>query len=383
MDSRAYWIWLSSCLGAGARVDTVLAAYPTARELYEAGPSDWRLSGVFSNKQINQLCSVEPERAKVNIDLCNKNGWHIVTPEDSEYPALLSDISSPPLVLYVWGDLSFVNDTLPLAVVGTRNPVRDSETITRKLCCEMAAAGVTIVSGGALGIDSAAHDGALNGGGKTVSVLGCGLGERYLSRNAELFSQISKNGAVISEFAPFASATTRTFPIRNRIISGMSRGTLVVEAGERSGSLITAHFAADQGRDIFAVPGNIVSSAYVGANRLIRDGAKAVTCAEDILNEYSLLYPDMINIAKLREKSEELSQKHTSPVFAAPKPKTAISGVSPTAARVYEFISYDPIHTDDIIINTGLPVGDVVCALTELELSDYIVALPGKLYTVK
>lgn len=383
MDSRTYWIWLSSCLGAGARVDTVLSAYPTARELYEAGPSDWRLSGVFTNKQITQLCSVNPERAKVNIDLCDKNGWHIITPEDSEYPDLLRDICTQPLVLYVWGDLSFVNDTLPLAVVGTRKPVRDSEIIARKLCCEMAAAGVTIVSGGALGIDSAAHDGALSGGGKTVAVLGCGLGERYLSRNAELFSQISRNGAVISEFAPFSTATTRTFPIRNRIISGMSRGTLVVEAGERSGSLITAHFAAEQGRDIFAVPGNIVSSAYVGANRLIRDGAKAITCAEDILDEYSLIYPDMINTAKLKEKVQENEQKHTSPVFAAPKAKAPVSGVSPAAARVYEFISYDPIHTDDLVINSGLPVGDVVCALTELELSDYIVALPGKLYTVK
>lgn len=199
-------------------------------------------------------------------------------------------------MLFVWGDETILNSEVMLSVVGTRKASNYSMRVTRLLSSKLARAGAVIVSGGALGVDSAAHTGAMEGG-RTIAVLGCGFGTDYLRDNAALRREISKNGAVITEYFPFTPASRTTFPMRNRIISGMSLGTIVVEAGERSGSLITARLALSEGRDVFAVPGEVITSAFTGTNRLIHDGAKPVFTALDVLEEYYYTYPDKIDLS--------------------------------------------------------------------------------------
>ncbi len=380
MEKRAYWIWLSAVLGAGARTDEILAHYPDPEALYEAGEREWRTSGVFTQRQLKNLTELNPLRARHNIEICQKNGWGFVTPSDKEYPQLLLRISSSPLVLYVQGDISYINDSVTVGVVGTRKPSNNSIALTRTICADAARARAVIVSGGALGIDSAAHEGAMLGGGKTVAVLGCGLGERYLAANEALRNEISKNGAVISEYSPFSPVTKSSFPLRNRIISGMCYGTLIIEAGEKSGSLITAGYAAEQNRDVFAVPGEVLSGAYNGANKLIRDGAKPVSCASELLEGYALLYPEKLDMKKL---SIEQTRIKASPKKENPKVSPAANvplALSENAKKLYSVLGAQPQHSDELAAQTGFAAGDVIAALTELEMEGLIEQVTGRQY---
>lgn len=401
MDSRAYWIWLQNGLGAAGALSKCLAFYSSAEEMYNAGPDDWRACSCVSAKQLSRLVQYSPRQAVKTIELCEKNSWSIVCPDDTDYPELLLKTNSLPAALYVWGDLSRIRNKIPLAVVGTRKPLRESLKISRSISGELANAGFCIISGGALGIDSSAHEAALQANAPTVAVLGCGLGERYLMENHALRCQIAESGAVISEFPPFTAASMRTFPIRNRIISGMSCGTLVIEAGERSGSLITAGYAAEQGRDVFAIPGDITGSTYSGANKLIRDGAKPVFSAYDIFSEYSLRFPGVISPALLEQshsgtpatrsanEKPPASSKEAVGNIALRIPKKPVSskpdltGFSEYAKKVFLVFKNVPVHCDDIVRETALPPGTVVTALTELELAGKITMISGKRYTIK
>lgn len=373
MSEAKYWIWLSNALGAAARVDEVLSAFPDPAALYGADRKTRILSGVFTAKQLNRLEATSLRNAEAAVITCRKNGWSIVTPDDGLYPELLRELPNMPLVLYVDGDLSVLKNRISIGVVGTRDPCRDSRIIAKTLSADMAKAGAVIISGGALGIDSCAHEGALTAGGKTVCVLGCGLGSGYLMENEPLRHEIRRSGALISEYPPLSSATRFTFPERNRIISGISRGILVVEAGEKSGSLITARCANNQGRDVYAIPGSILSTAYLGANRLIKDGARAVTCAEDILESYAYIYPDMIDLSKCG-KAEKM------PVKAAPKKRKSVLSLSGEAQKIYGLFGDDPIHPDDLCAMSGMTVPAVIGALTELEMEGIIKQTEGKNY---
>lgn len=372
MTDRKYWIWLSSALGAAARVDEILSAFPNPQTLYEADRKTRIISGVFTKAQLDRLEKASLRNAEVAVNTCFKNHWSIVTPEDAAYPEQLRNIPDMPLVLYVDGDLSVLHGKVVIGVVGTREPCRDSRLIARKMSADMAAAGAVIVSGGALGIDSCAHEGAVSAGGKTICVLGCGLGTNYLMSNEPMRREISKNGAVISEYPPLSSATKYTFPERNRIISGLSHGVLVVEAGEKSGSLITARCANNQGRDVFAIPGSILNTAYLGANKLIRDGAKAVTCAEDILEGYDILYSGRLELSKEQKKPEIIpKQKQTRKLSAS---------LSGDTQKIYGLFTDEPIHPDELCAMSGLPVSAVITALMELEMSGLIEQTEGKNY---
>lgn len=376
MSDKKYWIWLSSALGAGARVDEIFAAFSNPKEIYEADEKTRMVSGVFSRRQLEKLTEFKLSDAENLLDICRKNGWQVVTPADREYPAGLRMLSDMPVVLYVDGDISCLRGKVMIGVVGTRKPCNESIAIARRICGELAVAGAVIVSGGALGIDSAAHESSMNEGGKTVCVLGCGLGTRYLMENEAMRRQISRNGAVVSEYPPFANASKATFPVRNRIISGMSHGVLVVEAGAKSGSLITARCANEQGRDVFSIPGSVLTTAYSGANSLIRDGARAVTCARDILESYSVMYPDRLDLGAIgRVKTEK------------PKPvkiqKATPSGLDPDTAAVYNLFGEEPLHPDEIGAESGLPLPKVISALMQLELLGLIKQTNGKNYILK
>ncbi len=398
-----YWIWLQRALGAGARTDEILGLFTNPYNMYEAGSGEWRASGVITPAQFAKLRQHSPSQCYDIKKHCEQHGYDIIAYDDEYYPPRLRDISSAPLVLYVQGDKQVLASPVMISVVGTRQASRYGVEVTQKLSRQLSQAGAVIVSGGALGIDSEAHAGAMLAKGKTVAFLGCGLSVDYLRENAALRRAIARNGAVVSEFFPDAPANRSTFPIRNRLISGVSLGTLVIEAGEKSGSLITANFALEQGRDVFAVPGDVISSSYTGANKLIRDGAKPVFTAMDIMSEYAFEYPDLINLSRSNEpissveyvnyrnmsgKSHTNEKRKTEPVRVEPPAcKEPVSvkrelpeSVSDDAKKVYAVFGDSAVHVDDIKRLSELSLPQVLAALTELEMYGFITLESGKNY---
>lgn len=389
MSDLKYWVWYSLIVGPATRNDELLSAFPDPQKLYEADENKLLNSGVINEVRRKRIKSIPLKNAENIIAICKKNGWDIITPESADYPKDLRRLSDMPIVLYVDGDLSCVNKGVSIGVVGTRKPGYESVDVATKISAQIAAAGAVVVSGGALGIDSAAHEGALLAKGKTVCVLGCGLGTDYLRENEALRREISKNGAVVTEYPPFTKASIYTFPARNRIISGMSKGVLVVEASERSGSLITAKRASEQGKEVYAIPGSVLSTAYTGANRLIRDGAKAVSDAADILSPYEAMYPDIINLKKIDELPDELKSSAVAEpqIQKIKEPEQVKREIPPhfdsDMAKVYTVLSDGgPLHPDDIGYISGLPFSDVLVALLKLEIEEYVKQTDGKNYVL-
>lgn len=391
-----YWIWLQKTLGTGNSYDELLQYFGNPERLYESGKKAWLESGLFSEKTLEKLISSSPSETYHVIKACKDNGWHIVTYEDECYPALLRQIKNYPLVLYVYGDKEVLKTQFAIGIVGTRNATEYGSQAAMNLSYNLASAGAVIVSGGALGIDSCAHEGAIKAGGKTIAVLGNGLGSSYLRQNENLRDSIAQNGAVITELLPFTDPSRTTFPVRNRLISGISRGLLVVEAGEKSGSLITAGYAAEQGRDIFAVAGSIFSNGYNGTNNLIRDGAKSVFSANDILEVYAERFSRYINInttderfaeteKQVYEKPAEIKEKK---IEKKEETKNAVlpeipDFLSDNAKKLVQFISEEEKTADKLSDDSGMSISDVLSALTELEMFSVIEMHSGKRYTLK
>lgn len=391
-----YWIWLQKTLGTGNSYDELLQYFGNPERLYESGKKAWLESGLFSEKTLEKLISSSPSETYHVIKACQDNGWHIVTYEDECYPALLRQIKNYPLVLYVYGDKEVLKTQFAIGIVGTRNATEYGSQAAMNLSYNLASAGAVIVSGGALGIDSCAHEGAIKAGGKTIAVLGNGLGSSYLRQNENLRDSIAQNGAVITELLPFTDPSRTTFPVRNRLISGISRGLLVVEAGEKSGSLITAGYAAEQGRDIFAVAGSIFSNGYNGTNNLIRDGAKSVFSANDILEVYAERFSRYININTTAERlAETEKQVYEKPAEIKEKKiekkeetKNAVlpeipDFLSDNAKKLVQFISEEEKTADKLSDDSGMSISDVLSALTELEMFSVIEMHSGKRYTLK
>lgn len=381
MSDKKYWIWLSQALGPGARIDEVLGAFPEPEKLYYADEAERMTAGVFTAKQLERLGRAKLSDAETAIRVCARNGWEICVPQDESYPEELKKLTDMPLVLYVDGDISRIKDKISIGIVGTRQPSYESACIARTVAGDLASAGAAVISGGALGIDSAAHEGAVAAGGVTVCVMGCGLGCDYLRENEPLRRQIRETGALVSEFTPLASASRTTFPIRNRIISGMSHGVLVVEAGEKSGSLITAKRANEQGREVFGIPGSVLASAYTGVNNLIKDGARAVTSAADILAPYAAMYPDRVDITRIRvTKPDTEPPKRAKPVKIKKEPPSALDR---EALTVYNLFGEEPLHPDDIAAQSGLSPSKVLSILMRLELLGLIEQTDGRNYILK
>lgn len=369
---KKYWVWLANALGPGAKTEDVFAAYKSPLDIYEADSADRKTSGVFTKKQLDKLSDESLEKAERIISLCERNGWNVVTPEDREYPAGLRKLRDMPLALYVDGDISCIRGKVMVAVIGTRKPGVEGVSITHDISTDLVAAGAVVVSGGALGIDSAAHESALYAGGKTVCVLGCGFGTNYLMDNEAMRRDISRSGALVTEFPPNTPASRTTFPIRNRIISGMSHAVLVIEAGERSGSLITAKAAFEQGRAVFTVPGSVVSSAYTGGNRLMSDGAKAAVSARDVLESFVSVYPDRLNLDLIGtiKYGESLNKRETP------------AGLDPDMVAVYNCLGKGPLHVDDMVALSGLSQSKAVTAIMQLELMGHIKETESKKYII-
>jgi len=293
-----------------------------------------------------------------DLDRAEELGLGCLAWGDGDYPTPLAEIHDPPPVLYYKGDLSRVG-ALAIAVVGTRHPTDYGLEAARFICSPLAEAGVTIVSGMALGIDAAAHRAALQAGGVTAAVLGCGADVVYPRENDALYAEICERGAVVSEFAPGARPEPQNFPRRNRIISGLTQGTLVVEAGDKSGALITAFLAAEQGREVFAVPGNIFSPASDGCRRLLQTGARAVGSALEILEE---LAPAL------------------SPARPAATEPLAAAALAPDDRTVLEQVAGQALDVDEITARVGWDAGRIANALLHLEIAGLIEKLPGNRY---
>jgi len=289
-------------------------------------------------------------------------GCRIVIQGDAEYPELLREIYDPPVVLYVKGEL-LPKDKNSVAMVGSRMTTHYGIEIARKLAYQLAYLGVTVVSGGARGIDSAAHQGALSAKGRTVAVLGTGINLVYPSENAQLYERIVANGALITQFPFNRPGDKQSFPIRNRIVAGMTLGTVVVEANLTSGALITANFANEYGRQVFAVPGRIDSPRSKGCHDLIKKGAKLCEGAEDILSEFEYLFPP--------------SNKPASATESGVLPALELSD---NEQKVYDTLSKEEITMDDVIRKSGLSSSAVSVALLSLEMKRLIRQLPGKLF---
>jgi DNA processing protein len=282
-------------------------------------------------------------------------GAHVITAEDDEYPSALREIHDPPIVLYVRGRLT-ERDRNAVAVVGSRKATHYATESAKKLSFQMAYAGLTVASGLARGIDTAAHQGALAAKGRTIAVIGSGLGELYPPENAELADRIAASGAVVSEFPIGTKPDRQTFPIRNRIVTGLSFGVLVVEAGANSGALISANMAAEQGRTLYAVPGRIDAPSALGSNRLIQQGAKLVITVDDILDDLPLVF---------REK----------PDLPAAAPAVDLT---PDQQKILEAIGTEETSLDSVIATSGLTAAVVSSTLLALEIRRLVKQLPGK-----
>jgi len=304
-----------------------------------------------------------------NIDICREKHISVVTMTDPGYPRLLRELPDPPPYMYVLGELE--PESACISIVGSRNPTGYGRSMAPQLARDLAAAGLGIVSGMARGIDTAAHQGALAAGGKTFAVLGSGVARIYPRENRTLAEKIAGGGAVVSEFPVFAEPQAHHFPMRNRIISGMSVGTIVVEAARKSGSLITARLAAEQGREVFAVPGSIQSFKSTGTHGLLKQGARLIENASDVLAEISHM------VASKEVTSQKKKDRPVQPAANSSR------GLDTDETLVLRTLEYYPVQIDDIVRKTGLEPGKTAAILLRLELLGLTRQEPGKFFLLK
>ena len=331
------------------------------------------------------------------LALINEHGCQVLTLYDDAYPALLKEIDTPPLVLYVKGELT-PEDSLSISLVGSRNARDYGRKVSYRLSYQLAQRGLTVVSGFAKGIDTAAHRGALEAGGRTIAVMGNGLSVIYPAINRDLLKRIEASGALISEFPIAVKPKPTNFPRRNRIISGLTLGTVVVEASNRSGALITARLAAEQGREVFAVPGEIFSELSTGTHKLINNGAKLINTVDDLLNELpqhalnqlqSPISTPPVSGIETESSQDPLVEKRDAklagtqspskvqqPIQSAPPPD-----LTPDEKTIFNAIEAPSSHIDTIVRTTQLPISQVSSVLLMLELKGIIQQLPGKQFT--
>jgi DNA processing protein len=357
VDQR-YWIGFNRVKGIGAiRVRRLLDHFGDLQAAWTASPEALRDAGLDRRTIENLIAG----RSQIDLDAemrrVEQSGAHVLTWDDPAYPRNVLNIAQPPPTLYVKGAL-LPADEWAVAIVGTRHASAYGREVARDLASGLAASGVTVVSGLARGIDIVAHRAALEAGGRTIAVLGSGVDQIYPSEHKSIADSIAQAGAVVSDYALGTPPEGANFPPRNRIISGLAKGVVIVEAGEVSGALITADFAAEQGRDVFAVPGNIYQRTSRGTNKLIQQGAKLVSGVGDILEE--------LNLALV---TEQRTARATLPADA-------------TEQRLLACLSAEPVHIDELGAQVGMPIAQVSGALAMMELKGMIRQVGGMNYVV-
>ncbi len=397
MTDKSYWIWLQSALGEGARFKEIIEYFGGVENLYKSNILEWKMSSVLTPKQTENLRRFSLDDAQQIIYDCENNGWQIIAYDDVQFPQRLREIPNPPAVLYCDGDLPDIDKNVCIGMVGTRKASTYALKVTGLMAKAVGECNAVVISGGALGVDSAAHKGAISAGAKTIAVLGCGLGTNYLNSNSALRNKIKQNGALITEFQPFTKASKFTFPLRNRIISGLSLGILVAEAGIKSGSLITARYAVEQNRDIFALPASVLDVNFAGSNKLIDDGATVATSPSVLLEPYCQRY-SAVDMSKLKTLEELLAQERDKGANLPKEEKqftfdniiqdrrervkktAAVLELKDNEKAVYDVLDEKFTHIDEISQNCNMPSKDVLSVLTMLEIKGIVRSTSGKRY---
>lgn len=394
-------------MGYASRTYDVLSVWHSAKEIYNADKDLLRASQLFSDIQLRKMEITDLSIADKVISDCEEKGWKIVNYEDEEYPPQLRQISDFPLVLYVSGDVKCLTHEMPIGVIGTRKPSQYAIDVAETISIELAKRNALIVSGGAQGIDSVAHNSAMDAGGKTVVIMGCGLGYDYLSVNEPMRNRAEHNGAVITEYPPYTSAKSFQFVQRNRITAAFCKGVLVVEAGEKSGSLSTANRVLKYNKDLFVVTGDARGTGFVGANKLAQNGARVVFSADDILTLYGFEirnrdsfyfsgtgkavfegiddYPEGKNEKPKKRKNKNIIKAEKSEKTEGEKEKSGINTdlLSQEAKTVYKAILEGEAYLDDIAKKTRIQIRDVLVALTELEFEGIVECGAGNEYRIR
>jgi DNA processing protein len=353
---KAYWVGFNLVKGIGAaRLRGLLQRFGDVQTAWDASAQDLRAAGlgpklVETFQQVRSSVSLEQVWERIQ-----RQNIQVLTWDDEAYPPRLKEIDQPPPVLYVRGSL-LPEDQWAVGIVGTRGITSYGRQMTQELAAALARRGVTVVSGLARGVDAEAHRAALSVGGRTLAVLGCGVDHIYPPEHRQLAEQMIANGGVISDYAPGTPPDGVNFPPRNRIISGLSLAVIVVEAGERSGALITAEFAAEQGREVFAVPGNITAPKSIGCNRLIRQGARPLLHVNDVLEALDLTSVKEQHLARTVLPKDEVE------------------------ARVFSILSKEPQHVDEIRLQVNMPIEKVSATLALMELKGMVRQVGGMQY---
>ena len=388
MSALKYWLWLSNLRGLGNQTRlSLLRRFVSPEEIYYADEGELLLTEGIRREEAAALADKRLDTAEKILADCTRLGIRILTIQDAEYPGRLKNIYDPPVLLYVKGRVPAFDEEAAVAVVGTRDASPYGVACARKLGHGLAAGGAMVVSGLAKGVDAEASRAALRAGGFVVGVLGNGVDVVYPYSSRSLYEDIAAAGALISEYPPGTEPMGRHFPVRNRIISGLCVATLVVEAPEKSGALITAETALEQGRDVFAVPGPIDAPGSIGCNRLIRDGAGLVAEASDILREYTARFPGKLLPERFDDPAPqegyEEEDKEKAPARAVP-PSFSLSksGLTDDQMALLRLLDdEEPSIVDDLIDRSGIPTRRVLSALTLLELENLVLQHSGKRYT--
>jgi len=356
MNDKKYWVGFNLIKGIGAvRMQALIRYFDDLESAWKAKPVDLAGAGL-SLKLIERIT-----QARENVDLdkvwakIESQGIKILTWEDETYPQRLKEIEQPPPVLYVRGEY-LLDDLFAVAIVGTRRVTSYGRQITEELAAYLGANGITVISGLARGVDAIAHHAALKAGGRTIGVLGSGVDKIYPPEHRQLAEQLMAHGAIISDYAPGTPPDASNFPPRNRIISGLSLAVVVIEAGETSGALITAEFAAEQGREIFAVPGSILAPQSKGTNKLIQKGALPLLSIHDLMQALDLTRVGEHKTARKSIPADE------------------------TEARLMKALTDEPLHVDEIRNQTELPIEKVSATLALMELKGMVRQVGGMNY---
>ncbi len=403
MSREAYWIWLQRGLDFGANTSRVFSKISDIVSFYQNGSEFWLSTEIFTAAQYDRLCAYDIENAEKVVALCKENGWGIITPESEDFPPQLRQIRNCPLVLYYEGDIGIFKNRLSLSFVGARTATSNGIDITSRLTAALAKANIVIVSGGAMGIDAAAHKGALAVNGKTALLLPCGLGVNYLQTNKELRRKVAKSGVVITEYPPNYPVDRTHFYVRNRIISALSEGTAVVEPAEKSGSMLTVNHAFKQGKEVFIIPGNLLENDQTVLSELRSKGAKVVFSPSDFTEPFLDRYSDVVDIEKLDNNISapvinplDVPTKKTflSKLFPDKKNKEKnivreeiqkhdISDLSENEAAVYNFLKDGAKATDEIIDATALSLPELSPILLKLQLVGIVSKTTDNKYKLK
>ncbi len=396
MAGTKYWIWLSECKGLPTRARLqLLEHFGSPENIYYADEEEYLHVEGMTRRFAAQLANKSTAEADRILGECERLGARILTMQDADYPVRLRNIYEPPCLLYVKGRLPEIDEEAAIAMVGTRDATPYGIETAETLAYAMAKQGALIVSGAASGIDSASHRGALRAGAKTVAVLGCGLGVVYPPENRQLYQDVAASGALVTEYPPGTPALGAHFPVRNRIISGLCLATVVVEAPERSGALITAHTALEQGRDVYAVPGAINAPKSRGCNRLIAQGEAALALdSQSILWEYEARYPHKLSCGQVelpqslgyqaRQQERTVRGEDEEEQQALPRVdlREGRTELTDDQAHILRTLKSGELQVDDLIEAVGLPTRRVLSALTVLEIEGYVAESGGKRFSL-